>query len=306
MGCVQSYDAPGNVRYNYAQLEGLWTQAGGPPQVANVAAAVAMAESGGNSTATCVDSNGSVDRGLWQINSVHGAQSTYDIMGNARAAVNISSQGRNWGPWTTFGSGAYRQFLQGNVPPDLTAPINGTNAAANQPGGTQLLSAQTQDAFNIFGLSPTAEPIVKAIMGGILNPIIQIFGGVLGIGAGGMLMILGFWLTIRQTSPYQQTAQATGGAVRTGARVASLFAGPQAGAVTTYVSQDPRTGEPRRTHVQRTTVRRPGRGPQVYTTTTREQLRGEAFVYGPEGNVGFRPTGWQPTGAGTTRHGPRR
>ena len=62
-----------------------------------------MAESGGNQFAT-----GTVgERGYWQINPDHGALSTYDPNGNARAAVILSADGSNWSPWTTYTSGLY-------------------------------------------------------------------------------------------------------------------------------------------------------------------------------------------------------
>lgn len=146
MGCAQrSYIAAGNVRFNYAQLMGIWIQAGGSKQQAPLAAAVAMAESGGNSANTLQDTNCTTDRGLWQINSSHGALSTYDPMGNARAAVSISCNGNcsnscspsgytGWGNWSTYCSGAYLSHMQSGVQPDTSVPINATNAAANQPG----------------------------------------------------------------------------------------------------------------------------------------------------------------------------
>lgn len=93
------------------QIESLWTRAGGSSSVQNLAAAIAMAESGGNPTITNRNSDGSIDRGLWQINSVHGSLSTVDRMGNARAAVKISGNGRNWNPWTVYRTGAYKKFL---------------------------------------------------------------------------------------------------------------------------------------------------------------------------------------------------
>lgn len=83
------------------EIKALWIQAGGNPQNAAIAAAVALAESAGKTDAAPVNGNGSVDRGLWQINSVHGAQSTLDPLGNARAAVAISDNGANWKPWCT-------------------------------------------------------------------------------------------------------------------------------------------------------------------------------------------------------------
>jgi len=90
-----------------AQLEALWESAGGAPGAAFTAAEIAMAESGGRQYATLVDSDGSVDRGYFQINSTHGSLSTYDAYGNARAAVLISGNGTDWSPWVTFNTGAY-------------------------------------------------------------------------------------------------------------------------------------------------------------------------------------------------------
>jgi hypothetical protein len=102
--------AHGTVRggtLNCSGLEALWEQAGGSHAEAFMAAEIAMAESGGQQDATDYDSNGTVDRGYFQINSIWGALSTYDAAGNARAAVQISHDGRDWSPWTTDRTGAY-------------------------------------------------------------------------------------------------------------------------------------------------------------------------------------------------------
>jgi LysM repeat protein len=85
-------------------LEELWREAGGAPAAEVTAASIAMAESGGRQFAT-----GTVgERGYWQINPNHGSLSTYDALGNARAAVILSGDGTNWSPWTTWVDGAYR------------------------------------------------------------------------------------------------------------------------------------------------------------------------------------------------------
>ena len=60
------------------------------------------------STPPTTDGNGTVDRGYWQVNSIHGALSTYDPAGNARAAVQLSGDGTNWSPWVTYQTGAYQ------------------------------------------------------------------------------------------------------------------------------------------------------------------------------------------------------
>jgi len=61
-----------------------------------MAIAVALAESNGNPDAIDHDGNGTVDRGLWQINSVHTQFSPacdYDPLCAAKAAFSISAGG---------------------------------------------------------------------------------------------------------------------------------------------------------------------------------------------------------------------
>ncbi len=127
----------------YAQLQQLWITAGGNPQVAPMAAAIAMAESGGNDVTSKPNTNGTVDRGYWQINSVHGSQSSLDPMVNARAAVSISNNGTNWNPWTTFKTGAYRKFLGGASTQAL--PDNGIGGVGT---GGSTIAAGISDVFD--------------------------------------------------------------------------------------------------------------------------------------------------------------
>jgi hypothetical protein len=84
-------------------LEELWEEAGGPAAQAVTAASIAMAESSDEQYATGPFG----ERGYWQINPNHGSLSTYDPLGNAKAAVIISGDGTNWTPWSTDTSGAY-------------------------------------------------------------------------------------------------------------------------------------------------------------------------------------------------------
>lgn len=79
----------------------------------NLAAAVAMAESGGDQAAVNANDDGSVDRSLWQINSIHGFDPVrlFDADYNADAAYSVSGGGTDWTPWVTFNSGAYLDFL---------------------------------------------------------------------------------------------------------------------------------------------------------------------------------------------------
>jgi Lysozyme like domain len=89
-------------------LESLWESAGGSSGTAFMAAEIAQAESSGRQYAYDADGNGTIDRGYWQINSIHGSLSTYDAAGNARAAVELSGDGTDWSPWVTYQTGAYQ------------------------------------------------------------------------------------------------------------------------------------------------------------------------------------------------------
>jgi len=309
------YDAPGGVTYSYAQLEYIWEQAGGSQQAAPIAAAVAMAESGGVTTATNQDSNGSVDRGLWQINSVHGNQSSYDVMTNARAAVAISNGGTNWSPWTTYTSGAYMKFLQTSVPAQ-PAPINGTNASANTTATTSATLTAADCSWYNWLLNPGGcaatqanndiMNAVKGVIGSVLDPIIQAVAGMAGVAGGLLLFVSGTIVLVRQTGPGRavtdeagkagfaalapeaavSTEYVGGGGVKAASKSTDVvpFTGDRSGPGTAPPARNPRT----MTTVTRTT-RRPVRlfgqqlRPRRVTTSTEDTsalLRDEARSHG--------------------------
>lgn len=93
-----------------AEIRALAAEAGFPDP--RVAAAVAMAESGGNPAA--VGDEGT-SFGLWQIHvPAHpefDARELVDARYCAQAALLVSHGGRDWTPWTTYRSGAYRAYL---------------------------------------------------------------------------------------------------------------------------------------------------------------------------------------------------
>ena len=85
-----------------AEIRQVWLQAGGSSDRAIIAVAVALAESGGNTTA--ISPTG--DYGLWQINrsnfgSEFSAIQWWDPIVNAQFAVRLSRNGTNWGDWCT-------------------------------------------------------------------------------------------------------------------------------------------------------------------------------------------------------------
>jgi LysM repeat protein len=85
-------------------LEELWEDAGGAHADAFMAAEIAMAESGGRQYALSPTD----DYGYWQINASHGpGEATFNALGNARAAIAISDDGKDWYAWTTYVEGLY-------------------------------------------------------------------------------------------------------------------------------------------------------------------------------------------------------
>jgi Lysozyme like domain len=80
-----------------------------------VAIAVGLAESSCNPSASYTNSNGCVDRGLWQIDSCDWANVSnacaYQAQCNGDAAWNISGAGADWGPWTTYNTGAWENYI---------------------------------------------------------------------------------------------------------------------------------------------------------------------------------------------------
>ena len=122
--------------YSYSQLEGLWINAGGPRAVAPVMAAIAEAESGGNSDAyNGHDTNGQggtqVSAGLWQISNgtTTPVPNWSDPGANARDAVAKYKAG-GFSPWGTYTSGAYRAYLQNSTTPDTNVPGSPTAQAS--------------------------------------------------------------------------------------------------------------------------------------------------------------------------------
>lgn len=122
-----------------------------PQQIANQAAqagftgqglvnitAIVEAESSGNASAINRNTNGSTDYGLAQINSVHGVSQAamFDPAQNLAEAYKLSSGGTNFSPWTTFNTGAYKNFLS-----TATGATSGIGAAdtstpgSDEPGG---------------------------------------------------------------------------------------------------------------------------------------------------------------------------
>src|SRR5205814_53533 len=118
-------------------LEHLWVNAGGPPGLAHLMAAIAMAESGGRSNAY----NKSGASGLWQILGAVDPRDQpflFNPVVNAHEAV-LKWRSQGLGAWEAYTNGAYRAFYAkgglvksydqgGFLPPGASIAVNTTGA----------------------------------------------------------------------------------------------------------------------------------------------------------------------------------
>ena len=164
--------------YSYAQLESLWVQAGGSSALAPVMAAIAEAESGGNSAAY----NQSGASGLWQIlGAVNpGDQSSlFNPQVNAKEAVaKYKTQGLD--AWTTYTGGQYKQFLQSNVAPSastsqISQALDNQNVAVNAGSLDSAGVPATPDSTGTSGVLSQASGLLKDVAT-VLDYVFGMFG----------------------------------------------------------------------------------------------------------------------------------
>jgi len=182
------------ANYTYAQLEGLWINAGGSAATAPLAAAIAEAESGGNAAVTSANPDGGTNVGLWQLDTL-GVGSGYSVAqlqdpaANAAIAVKGSSGGANWSSWETYANGAYKAFLSSSTTPQTTglptASATGTTTATLTAAGT----TGTACALSV----PIAGCILpKSALRGIIGGLCLGAAGILGLTAAVILAASAF------------------------------------------------------------------------------------------------------------------
>lgn len=83
------------------------------PENPTIMMAIAQAESGMNPLASHKNTNGSVDIGLFQINSIHGKDQLelFDVDHNIEVARQVYEK-QGLGAWVAFSNGAYLKFVK--------------------------------------------------------------------------------------------------------------------------------------------------------------------------------------------------
>jgi hypothetical protein len=147
--------------YTLAQLQQLAASAGFPDPA--LAAAVAMAESGGDpcangdprNTSSCTNNYTSTSFGLWQVHvtahpQYNASQLKNDVNYSAQAALAISSNGTNWTPWTTYTNGAYKQYYQPSTNPVPTSTASKISTGLALTLGAGVVVASTVVAYKLL------------------------------------------------------------------------------------------------------------------------------------------------------------
>lgn len=145
------------------RIAALAKEAGLPCSAVVTATAVALGESEGYAGATHANVDGSVDRGLWQINStawpMYSQSCVFDPACNAGAMAAISGRGASWQPWLAFTNGRYQQFLaRAQAAYGRLAACGGTGGGGGGGGGTARCDELGYDGKCFGGLSVWAEP----------------------------------------------------------------------------------------------------------------------------------------------------
>jgi hypothetical protein len=144
---TQPVPAPGKPTptkdLTYGEAENTWIQAGGNPQAASMAAAVADASSGFDPNITRTNPDGTQSVGLWLIPKNGQPPGSTDPVANARAAIQLSGNGTDWSQWCVTWSDNNCGLDQG------TYLGEGANALAS------LAQRLTPASYNVIGSAPS-------------------------------------------------------------------------------------------------------------------------------------------------------
>jgi hypothetical protein len=171
----------GDGAIGYAGAYAAAQRQGANADQADIAAAISMAESIGghwsahNNTAATGDDS----IGLWQINlrahANYRATNLYNIDANAAAMRDLSGTFTNWSAWSTYRSGAFRQYLRGAGQPVTSGPHPGPVPQSTEGPVERLVDGLVGHIPNVpliggairDGVKAVLHPIAAAVDAGI-------------------------------------------------------------------------------------------------------------------------------------------
>lgn len=188
----------------YPQIYALATNAGFSGQSANTITAIALAESGGNPYAVnAADPGGSY--GITQINgAAHGSATALSAYGNPQTAMDLAYQiskgGQDFSAWSSYNSGAYKQYLAANTTSSAAASgasgytlPNPLGAGAGDQIPTTTGSPGTGGAGQPAAVTGATPPSAGSVASSILSSVetwLGSIGGNLGIAVLAIVLFL--------------------------------------------------------------------------------------------------------------------
>lgn len=159
-----------------ASLMSILQQAGFKGAGLQMAYAIAMAESGGNAKAHNGNAGtGDNSYGLFQINMLGGMgperrkqfglssnEALYDALTNAKVAYKMSKGGTSWGPWSTYGNGAYKQYYGGS---GATVSSSGSSGGGTTSTVAKLSSAELAEQYGLTSALINSSGELKSLFG---------------------------------------------------------------------------------------------------------------------------------------------
>lgn len=165
--------------YSMDELVAIVKGAGWSGDDVAIGASIIKAESNGSPSAiNKFNSNGTVDRGLWQINSIHEhmlqpGDDWFDPAVSTRLARRIYSDSGNWVPWSTYNNGMYQSYMAeargavnkgvGDPPKGPSASVPGNNKITDVPSSSKAKGAAEKDKETVLpgdksSSNPTPAP----------------------------------------------------------------------------------------------------------------------------------------------------
>lgn len=144
-----------------------------------MAIAIVLAETGGTgkTDARNVNRDGSVDRGIFQINNRAHPDVSDSCADNpscaGRAAFRISLGGTNWNAWTTYKNGAYKKYLGTNSIPDAASGVGILGTGIDVPNPVKPIEEFAKAGVDVikylFGSDAGAHYLrIGKIIGGLV------------------------------------------------------------------------------------------------------------------------------------------
>jgi hypothetical protein len=203
------------VSFSQSEVYTFALHAGMSTQKSRIAAAIAMAESGGDPNAHNTNAEtGDNSYGIWQINmkgklgperrsefGLKNNEALYDPKTNARVMAELSLYGHNFKPWTTYKNGKYKAYLDNPVEKTSNSTVDTIKSIPGVGAATDAAQA----------LARSSEVLAKSAVW-LSNP--QNWTRVAFVVGGGVVAVAGIVMVLQSSSAGRAATKTATGVAR--------------------------------------------------------------------------------------------